>query len=157
MSEDEPYGAWMDAPPPDQLSTLLGQVADAKRRKEALAAELKTVNEELDALESMAAEQIKASGLDGCRAAGFSWSISETLRLHVPKDNRDAVIRAAAQEGLGDEVVTVQTATLKAWLNERLERAKADGKFLEKPSEGTAFEGLLSEYIEIRLASRKVS
>lgn len=153
----EAYGTWMDQPPPDQLSTLLAKVADARRRKEVMSAALKTASEELDALESMAAEQIKASGLDGCKAAGFSWSVTESLRLHVPKDNRDAVIRAAAAEGLGDEIVTVQTATLKSWLNERLDRAKAEGRLLEKPSEGTAFEGLLSEYVEIRLSSRKVS
>lgn len=140
----------------DQLAKVLGEVRELKRRKEEIAAELKTVTEQLDELEALACEYFAASGLDGCRAAGYSWYVTESLRLHVPKANREAVLQAAAEEGIGDEVLTVQTATLKAWLTERLEKAKAEGRMLEKPSDGTAFAGLLSEFVEVRLASRKV-
>jgi hypothetical protein len=140
---------------PGTISSILEKVADAKRRKEQAAAELKTVNEELDSLESLAIEQIQASGLDGCKAAGYSWSVSSTLRVSVPKENRDAVMAAATAEGLGDEIITVQTATLKSWLTERLAKAKSEGRYLEKASDGTPFAGLLSEYVELRLSSRK--
>lgn len=142
---------------PETISSILEKVAEAKRRKEQIAAELKTVNDELDSLESLAIEQIQASGLDGCKAAGASWWITSTLRLSVPKENRDAVMEAAKAEGLADEIITVQTATLKSWLSERLAKAKAEGKHLEKASDGTPFSGLLSEYIELRLSSRKAS
>lgn len=144
-----------EAEAPGTISSLLEKVVEAKRRKEQIAAELKTVNEELDSLEALAIEQIKASGLEGCRAAGASWWVAQTLRLHIPKENRDAVLQAAAKEGLADEILAVQTATLKSWLGERLDKARSEGRHLENASDGTAFSGLLSEYIEVRLASRR--
>lgn len=141
----------------NQLAKILEEVRDLKRQKEQVAAELKTVSEQLDELEALACEYFAASGLDGCRAAGYSWYVEETLRLHVPKAHREAVLQAAAEEGIGDEVLTVQTQTLKSWLTERLKKAKAEGRMLEKATDGTAFAGLLSEHIEVRLGSRKVS
>lgn len=140
----------------ESLSGLLAQIAAMRTQKDAISAELKTITEELDALEGLAAEQLRASGLDLCRAAGRSWWVDDALRVSVPKENRDAVLTAASEEGLEEELVALQTATLKSWLAERMERAKAEGRQYDSPSKGTAFEGLVTEYVEVRLCSRKV-
>lgn len=140
----------------ESLSGLLGQIASIRQKKDTVSAELKCISDELDLLEGLAAEQLRASGLDLCRAAGRSWWVDDTLRVSVPKENRDAVLEAAEAEGMAEELVAVQTATLKSWLAERMERAKAEGRAYDTPSKGTAFEGLVSEYVEIRLCSRKV-
>jgi hypothetical protein len=67
---------------------------------------------------------------------------------------RDIVIAAARREGIADEITTVATTTLKAWLKER---AKATGR--ERGAsfvEGTAFAGLVTEFVESKLFSRAV-
>jgi hypothetical protein len=137
--------------PPDSLSALLARLVDRQAKRDAAAAAVKQMDRELEELENLAAEQLAASGLDGCRAAGKTWWVDQTLRLSVPKDSRDAVLAAAEAEGLADELVTVNTATLKAWLTERAKRGGGD---LADCSKGTAFEGLCSEYVETRLRSR---
>lgn len=137
--------------PPDSLSALLSRLVERQAKRDEAAALVKQMDRELEELENLAAEQLAASGLDGVRAAGKTWWVDQTLRLSVPKDNRDAVLEAAQAEGLADELITVNTATLKAWLTERAKKAGGD---LADCSKGTAFDGLCSEYVETRLRSR---
>ena len=139
----------------DEMRELLEKIDQKAAEKKAAAAALKKIDDELGHLEDIAAEQLRVSGLDGCRAAGRTWWVQDTLRVSVPKEAREAVLEAAAEEGIRDELVTVAVPTLKAWLVERAkEREKAEGEsFLE----GTAFAGTgISEFVAPELRSRAV-
>jgi hypothetical protein len=63
------------------------------------------------------------------------------------------LIEAAEAEGLED-AVTLNNATVKAWLTER---AKVSGCPLEDAVKGTRFEGLVGQFVEVRLRSRTVA
>jgi hypothetical protein len=142
----------VDLMPPEGLSALLAKLVDRQAARDVVAAQLKTIERELDELESKAAEELGMSGLDGCRVAGKTWWIDEALRLSLTKEHREDLIEAAEAEGLED-AVTVNNATVKAWLTER---AKASGCPLEDAVKGTRFEGLVGQYVEVRLRSRTV-
>jgi hypothetical protein len=143
----------VDLMPPEGLSALLAKLVDRQAVRDGIAAQLKTIERELDELESKAAEELGMSGLDGCRVAGKTWWIDEALRLSLTKEHREDLIEAAEAEGLED-AVTVNNATVKAWLTER---AKASGCPLEDAVKGTRFEGLVGQYVEVRLRSRTVA
>jgi len=143
----------VDLMPPEGLSALLAKLVDRQTVRDGIAAQLKTIERELDELESKAAEELGMSGLDGCRVAGKTWWIDEALRLSLTKEHREDLIEAAEAEGLED-AVTVNNATVKAWLTER---AKASGCPLEDAVKGTRFEGLVGQYVEVRLRSRTVA
>ena len=143
----------VDVMPPERLSALLVQLVDRQAARDVVAAQLKTIERELDELESKAAEELGMSGLDGCRVAGKSWRVEETLRLSLTNGNREELIKAAEAEGLED-AVTLNNATVKAWLTER---AKATGCPLEDAVKGTRFEGLVGQFVEVRLRSRTVA
>lgn len=139
---------------PPALSDTLADIAHLRAKKSVAESELKGINAELDRLERLALEAFGASGLDGCRVAGRTWWMQEELRLSVDASNRERVLAAAQQEGIADEITTVATTTLKAWLKER---AKAGGR--ERGQSfvaGTAFDGLVSEFVEPKLFSRAV-
>jgi len=143
----------VDLMPPEGLSALLAKLVDRQAARDVVSAQLKTIERELDELESKAAEELGMSGLDGCRVAGKTWWIDEALRLSLTKEHREDLIEAAEAEGLED-AVTVNNATVKAWLTER---AKASGCPLEDAVKGTRFEGLVGQYVEVRLRSRTVA
>lgn len=136
------------------LATLLAKIVTVREELAEANAVAKVIEKTLDSLESLAMEQIGASGLDQCRVAGKTWWIDEALMLSVPKENRDAVMEAARKEGLDDELLTINTATLKAWLVERCKENEGD---LATASSGTAFSGLVTEYVKVRLRSLTVS
>ncbi len=132
------------------LSDLLARLVAKQEIRDSLSTQIKAVEKEMDALESLTAEQLGASGLDGCRVAGKTWWVDEALYVSVPAANREQIIAAATAEGLKD-AITVNTSTLKAWLSER---AKNSGGSLEAAAEGTKFDGLISQFVKIRLRSR---
>lgn len=134
----------------DGLAAILDRVVSKKAEKDALSKQLKDVDRELDELETLAAEQMAMSGLDGVRAAGKTWWIEEQFYLSVPSENREEVLKAATAEGIKD-LTTINTATLKAWLLEK----RSEGA--ETIAAGTAFDGLVSEYRKVRLRGRAVS
>lgn len=138
---------------PEGLSALLAQLVDRQTVRDGIAAQLKKIERELEELESQAAEELGMSGLDGCRVAGKTWWIDEALRLSLTREHREELIKAAEAEGLED-AVTLNNATVKAWLTER---AKATGCPLEDAVKGTRFEGLVGQYVEVRLRSRTVA
>ena len=135
------------------LSALLARVVEQQTARNEQAAKLKAMDKELERLESQAAEQLGASGLDGCRVAGKTWWIDEALRLTVVGADREKLLEAAKAEKLED-AVTLNTATLKTWLKERSEQ---NGCSLEDAVKGTRFDGLVGQYVEIRLRSRVVA
>lgn len=137
-----------------ELSDTLTRIAELRDRKSEAEAALKAVNDELDRLEKLALESLGASGLDGCRVAGRTWWMEESLRLSVNAGQRDRVLEAAKQENIAEEITTVATATLKAWLSEQAKkRGRERGQSFVA---GTAFDGLVSEFIEPKLRSRVV-
>lgn len=136
------------------LNEILDAVVKKQAEKDELEMRLKKLNSECKEIEDLAAEALAASGLERVTYAGRSWRVESVAYLSVPKDNRDAVLQAAYNEGIADELTTVNTATLKSWLVERKkERGEDAGEAL---AAGTAFEGLVSEYSQIRLRSRSV-
>jgi hypothetical protein len=139
--------------PPEGLSALLARLVEQQTARDVVAGQLKAMDKELEELESQAAEQLGLSGLDGCRVAGKTWWIDQALRLSLTKENREELIEAAEAEGLED-AVTLNNATVKAWLTER---AKVSGCLLEDAVKGTRFEGLVGQYVEVRLRSRTVA
>jgi hypothetical protein len=135
------------------LNEVLEAVVKKQAERDEMEMRMKKLNSECKELEDLAAEALAASGLDRVTYAGRSWRVEVKSFLSVPKDNRDAVLQAAYNEGIADELTTVNTATLKAWLSERKKEGGGEHSTL---AEGTAFEGLVSEYSEIRLMSRSV-
>lgn len=129
-----------------RLSKLLERVAELQAEKDRLASEAKKVNRALDEAEQMAVEVLAASGLDGVRAAGKSWFTTEFFSVSVPVENRDKVVEIARREC--PEYIGVNTSQLKAWLKEN----KAEGS--ESLAAGTPFDGLVTEYREVRLSHR---
>lgn len=132
------------------LSDLLSRLVAKREVRDGIAKQLKQADEELESLESLAAEQLGASGLDGCRVAGKTWWIDEALYISTVSADREKLLAAAKAEGLED-AITVSTTTIKAWLTER---AKNSGSNLENATAGTKFDGLVSEYVKVRLRSR---
>jgi hypothetical protein len=132
---------------PDQLSGLLGRLTELFDAKDKLDAELSAIKKQIDQLEPLAVEAMKASGLDGVKAHGKSWYFRETVGVSIPAECRAAIVEAAGREGLGD-FVTVNTTTLKSWL---VERWKESGQPDGSVAAGTAFEGLIREYRETKL------
>jgi hypothetical protein len=139
--------------PPEGLSALLARLVEQQTARDIVAGQLKAMDKELEGLESQAAEQLGLSGLDGCRVAGKSWWIDEALRLSLVGADREELLKAAKAEKLED-AVTLNPATVKAWL---VERAKEKGCPLEDAVKGTRFEGLVGQYVEVRLRSRTVA
>lgn len=135
-----------------RLSKLLERVAELQAEKDRIAAEATKINKLLKDTEQMAVEELAASGLDGVRAAGKSWFTREFYSVSVPTENKSAVVAAAKAEGL-DDLIAVNTATLKAWLMERRRGADGDAAGL---ASGTAFDGLVTEFREVRLSHRTV-
>jgi hypothetical protein len=136
------------------LSEVLKRVVELRKKKEEIEIQLKSVSQEIDSLESLAAEQLMASGLDNCRVAGKTWWTESQLLLSVPKEKREEVMAVAERLGIAEELTTINTATLKSWL---LEQAKERGKAADEAIDGTGFEGLVEKFVRVRLRSRTVS
>lgn len=138
-----------------RLSKLLERVSELQSEKERLAAAAKKVNKELDELEQLAVEELSLSGLEGVRAAGKSWFTREFFSVSVPLERRAAVVAAARDEGL-DDMIAVNTSTLKAWLLENRAQKEGDDANGGSLASGTPFEGLVNEYREVRLSHRTI-
>jgi hypothetical protein len=135
---------------PVQLAAILERVASLQAEKDRIANEAKKINKALDEAEQLAVEQLAASGLDGVRAAGKSWYVREFFSVSVPTENREAVVEAAESAGL-DDLIAVNTTTLKSWL---IEQRGGDGTADSALADGTPFAGLVREVREMRLSHR---
>lgn len=134
-----------------RLSKLLERVAELQAEKDRIEAEAKSVGKALRDAEGMAVEALGASGLDGVRAAGKSWFVREFFSVSIPSENKERVVEIAESEC--PELVSVNTASLKAWLTEQRRGADATGDSL---AAGTPFAGLVTEYREMRLSHRSL-
>jgi hypothetical protein len=138
--------------PPDSLSALLARIVEKQAARDTAAAAVKKMEKEIDELEALASEQLAASGLDGCRVAGKTWWVDEALRRSLTGANREELLKAAKAEKLED-AMTLNPATVKAWL---VERAKEKDCPLDQAVVGTKFEGLVGQFVETRLRSRVI-
>jgi len=132
-----------------QLSAMLERIAELQAEKKRLEAETSKVSAALRDAESLAVEQLVASGLDGVRAAGKSWYTREFFSVSVPEENKDKVLAAA--KTACPEYIGVNTASLKSWL---MERRRDSGKKDGGLADGTPFAGLISEYRAMQLSHR---
>jgi hypothetical protein len=131
-----------------QLSAMLERIAELQAEKKLLETATSKVSASLDEASALAVEMLSASGLDGVRAAGKSWYVREFFSVSVPTENREAVVEAAKEAGL-DDLIAVNTTTLKAWLKEQRAEVGGDGDL----ADGTPFAGLVREFREMRLSS----
>lgn len=65
--------------------------------------------------------------------------------MSVAKDCLPQVMDALRSEGALDALLTVNTTTLKSWLKDRAKEAGTDAR--QPFTAGTAFEGLVGEYV----------
>jgi len=128
------------------LSETLERVAALYDEKDAAEKVVKDIKKRLEQAESLAVEQLAASGLDGVRAAGKSWYLRDFYSVSIPADRKADAVRIATENGLED-YVAVNTASLKAWL---IEQHKERGG--ETLATGTPWDGIVSEYHETRLS-----
>lgn len=136
------------------LASLLQRIAELKNKKDEAQHILNCLKSDLKDAEETASELLLASGMQKVTSGGRTWWTSEQLFVSIPKEKREDVLEAAEKEGLREELTTVNTSTLKAWL---VERAKENGLSLREAAEGTAFDGLVSEFVARKLHSVRAS
>ena len=128
------------------LSETLERVAALYDEKAEAEKVLKGIKQRIEQAESLAVEQLAASGLDGVRAAGKAWYLRDVYSVSIPADRKAEAVRIANENGLED-YVSVNTASLKAWLKEQHEERGG-----ETLASGTPWDGIVSEYHETRLS-----
>lgn len=137
------------------LSTALEQITAIDREIDAAEMKVKELKKKRAALEAVAVEEMAAGRLDGVRVAGRSWRIEWEHSCSAASDRRDDIIAAAKKMGRGDELLTVQTSSLKSLLKEMAKEAGRDPK--QPWADGTPFAGLVSEYVRPVLRHLTVS
>lgn len=143
------------------LVEALERIGEVDREVAALEARVDELKKLRAGLEAWAVQEIETQraqgirGREGVRAGGRTYWTAESLHISVPKDRRDAVLEAARAVGIQDEITTVSTPTLKAWLVEQAKEAgrEAGTSFVA----GTPFDGIVSEYTEVRLRHTTVA
>jgi len=128
------------------LSDTLERVAELYDEKAQAEKVLKDIKQRIEQAEGIAVEQLAASGLDGVRAAGKAWYLRDFYSVSIPADRKADAVRIANENSLED-YVSVNTASLKAWLKEQHEERGG-----ETLAAGTPFDGIVSEYHETRLS-----
>ena len=137
------------------MEMLIQGVVEKQREFDAASAALKKIRIELEDLERRAATILASTGMERIRCGGRTWWTAQELHVSVTAENRDKVLAAAKQVDL--DAVSVNTSRIKGWLNDEMERRRDAGDTLpEKAQHGTPFDGLVSEYSEVKLRSRKV-
>lgn len=138
------------AEPQGGLHELLTRIAELDGQIAASNATVDELKGRREHLEKLAVEEMQTQRLDGVKVAGRSWRVEHDHFCSVAEARRAAVIEAAKSAGIEtDGLVTVNTARLKAILKEMAKSAGRRGD--ERYSEGTAFEGLVSEHVAPRL------
>jgi hypothetical protein len=137
------------------ITEMLGRVVEARAEYERANAAAKAARIKADDLERKAADALASIGIDSIRCHGMNWKPVVDLHVSAVQANRDKLIEAAKSVKL--DAVAISTSKIKAWLIENYERRCDEGTAGSSYSEGTAFDGLVSEYREVKLSSRKVS
>ena len=131
--------------PDSALSTALEQISQIDREIDVAELTVKELKKRRESLASIAVEEMTAGRLDGVRVAGRSWRVEWDHSVSATADNKDAVLAAARAAGMEKQLIGVNTSQLKSVLKEM---HKAAGKDAREPwADGTAFAGLVSEYV----------
>ncbi len=132
-------------PTDSPLSSSLEQITEIDRQIGTAELEIKELKKRRDALAEVAVEELLAGKLDGVRVAGRSWRIEWEHSVSATGEKQDAILAAAREAGLEEQLVSVNTARLKALLKEM---SKESGRDARQPwAEGTPFAGIVSEYV----------
>jgi hypothetical protein len=132
-------------PADSPLSSSLEQITEIDRQIGTAELEIKELRKRRDALSEVAVEELLAGKLDGVRVAGRSWRIEWEHSVSATGETQDAILAAARDAGLEEQLVSVNTARLKALLKEM---AKEEGRDARQPwADGTPFAGIVSEYV----------
>jgi len=127
------------------LSSSLEKIAEIDRQIGTAELEIKELKKRRDALAEVAVEEMMTGRLDGVRVAGRSWRIEWEHSVSATGEKQDAILAAAREAGLEEQLVSVNTARLKALLKEM---SKESGRDARQPwAEGTPFAGMVSEYV----------
>jgi len=127
------------------LSSALEKIAQIDREIDVAELVVKELKKRRESLAEIAVEEMTAGRLDGVRVAGRSWRVEWDHSVSATADNKDAVLAAARAAGMEKQLIGVNTSQLKSVLKEM---HKAAGKDAREPwADGTAFAGLVSEYI----------
>ena len=127
------------------LSSALEKVAQIDREIDVAELTVKELKKRRESLAEIAVEEMTAGRLDGVRVAGRSWRVEWDHSVSATAENKDAVLAAARAAGMEKQLIGVNTSQLKSVLKEM---HKAAGKDAREPwADGTAFAGLVSEYI----------
>ena len=131
--------------PDSALSTALEQISQIDREIDVAELAVKELKKRRESLANLAVEEMTAGRLDGVRVAGRSWRVEWDHSVSATADNKDAVLAAARAAGMEKQLIGVNTSQLKAVLKEM---HKAAGKDAREPwADGTAFAGIVSEYV----------
>jgi hypothetical protein len=132
-------------PADSPLSSSLEQITEIDRQIGTAELEIKELKKRRDALAEVAVEELLAGKLDGVRVAGRSWRIEWEHSVSATGEKQDAILAAARDAGLEEQLVSVNTARLKALLKEM---SKESGRDARQPwADGTPFAGIVSEYV----------
>ena len=127
------------------LSNALEQISRIDREIDVAELTVKELKKRRESLAEIAVEEMTAGRLDGVRVAGRSWRVEWDHSVSATAENKDAVLAAARAAGMEKQLIGVNTSQLKSVLKEM---HKAAGKDAREPwAEGTAFAGLVSEFI----------
>jgi hypothetical protein len=132
-------------PADSPLSSSLEQIAEIDRQIGTAELEIKELKKRRDALAEVAVEELLAGKLDGVRVAGRSWRIEWEHSVSATGEKQDAILAAAREAGLEEQLVSVNTARLKALLKEMAKEAGRDAR--QNWADGTPFAGIVSEYV----------
>ena len=134
-----------NTPTDSPLSSSLEQITEIDRQIGVAEMEIKELKKRRDALSEVAVEELLAGKLDGVRVAGRSWRIEWEHSVSATGEKQDAILAAARDAGLEEQLVSVNTARLKALLKEM---SKESGRDARQPwADGTPFAGIVSEYV----------
>lgn len=127
------------------LSGSLSQIAEIDQQIGVAELGIKELKKRRDALAEVAVEEMMTGRLDGVRVAGRSWRIEWEHSVSATGEKQDAILAAARDAGLEEQLVSVNTARLKALLKEM---SKESGRDARQPwADGTPFAGIVSEYV----------
>lgn len=130
----------------DTLVSTLERIESIDREIDALELQIKELKKRREPLESLALEEMSAARMErGVPAGCRSWRIEWEHSMSVAKDCLPQVMDALRSEGALDALLTVNTTTLKSWLKDRAKEAGTDAR--QPFTAGTAFEGLVGEYV----------
>jgi hypothetical protein len=128
------------------LSSALEQIAAIDREIDSVEITVKEMKKRRDALASVAVEEMTSGRLDGVRVAGRSWRVEWEHRVSATGEHQDAILAAAREAGLEEQLISVNTSRLKSLLKEM---SKESGRDPRQPwADGTPFAGVVSEFVQ---------